>query len=246
VKVWRLENNVWCQERPAFSTVHTDWVRSVAWRPDDVRVLASGGWDKTVVIWEQAAEGSPSDWQKVEKLQLPSKVEALAWSETGGLLAVSYGDGDSTLYKENDGRYVEVAKVSEAGLQDVSNPIYSSGIADVQASGTPKVSRQTISPGDGRTFPKVGDALLMHYTGKIAADGREFDSSHKRNAPFQFEIGLGKVIDGWDQGVIQMSLGEKALLKVPYALGYGEEGAGEGVIPPKADLLFEVELLKIN
>jgi len=81
----------------------------------------------------------------------------------------------------------------------------------------------------------------MHYTGKIASSGVKFDSSLDRGTPFEFQIGLGKVIDGWDQGVIQMSLGQKALLKVPYALGYGDEGAG-GVIPPKADLLFEVEL----
>lgn len=256
VKIWCLENDSWTQERPPLAMAHTDWIRAVAWRPDEVRVLASGGWDKSVVIWEQASTGSPSGsrapsggeryWRQAARLQMAAKIEALAWSETGGVLAVSCGDGDSKLYKENDGEYVEVATVSEAGLQDIPNSLYSSSIAAVQGGGTPKVSLETISPGDGRTFPKVGDTLLMHYTGKIAADGREFDSSHKRNAPFQFQIGLGKVIDGWDQGVIQMSLGQKTLLRVPYALGYGEEGAGEGVIPPKADLLFEVELLKIN
>lgn len=259
VKIWRLEDECWSQEQPALPTAHTDWVRAVAWRPDDARVLASGSWDKSVVIWEQAVSGSPghspnggrqaSDaercWRQVAKLQLPDKVEGLAWSETGGVLAVSYGEGEGALYKDNgNGDYVEVAKVLEAGLQDVPNSLIGS-IAEAQVSG-PKVVLVPISPGDGVTFPKTGDNLTMHYIGKIAATGAKFDSSHDRQKPFEFQIGLGKVIEGWDQGVIQMSLGQKALLKVPYELGYGEEGAGNGVIPPKAELHFEVELLKIN
>merc|ERR1712106_1081567 len=208
------------------------------------------------IIWEQESVGSPSrvrqqdaggDWRKVAKIEVNDKVEAIAWSETGGVLAVSSADGETVLYKETADRdYVEVAKVSEAGLKDVPNTLGSSlAVAEVQVSG-PKVSLETISPGDGITFPKKGDNLTMHYVGKIAATRAKFDSSHDRQKPFEFQIGLGKVIDGWDQGVIQMSLGQKALLKVPYTLGYGEEGAGDGVIPPSADLLFEVELLKIN
>ena len=66
-----------------------------------------------------------------------------------------------------------------------------------------------------------------------------------RNTPFEFTIGVGQVIQGWDQGVIQMSLGEKSRIHIPSSLGYGEKGAG-GAIPPNADLIFEVELLKIN
>lgn len=248
VRVWRLENESWSQEQPPLPVKHTDWVRSVAWRPDDVRVLASGSWDKTVIIWEQERD-SEGSWREVSKLQLPNKVEGLSWSETGGVLAVSMGDGEAALYKETDGSggrsYVEVAKVDEVGLQDVPNPLVS-GIADSQiAQGATKVTLETITPGDGKTFPKTGDTLSMHYTGKLASNGLKFDSSLDRGTPFQFQIGLGKVIQGWDDGVIQMSLGQKALLKVPFDLGYGEEGAG-GVIPPKADLHFEVELLKIN
>lgn len=242
VKVWSCLSEHWSQEQPPMPIGHTDWVKAVAWRPDNVRVLASGG-DKTVIIWEQERD-SEGPWRQLTKLSLPEKIEALSWSETGGVLAVSTGDGDSALYKESgSGTYVEIAKVNEIGLQDVPNSLVS-GIAEPQATG-PKVSLETIVPGDGKTFPKTGDMLSMHYTGKIASSGVKFDSSLDRGTPFEFQIGLGKVIDGWDQGVIQMSLGQKALLKVPYALGYGDEGAG-GVIPPKADLLFEVELLKIN
>jgi FKBP-type peptidyl-prolyl cis-trans isomerase len=84
-----------------------------------------------------------------------------------------------------------------------------------------------------------------HYTGTLAADGSKFDSSLDRGDPFAFTIGVGQVIKGWDEGVIQMSLGEKAKLEIPSEMGYGSRGAG-GAIPPDADLVFEVELLKIN
>lgn len=72
----------------------------------------------------------------------------------------------------------------------------------------------------------------MHYTGTLVSDGSVFDSSHKRGRPFQFTIGVGQVIKGWDEGVLQMSLGEKATLEMTPDLGYGAAGAG-GVIPPK-------------
>merc|ERR1719265_248236 len=73
----------------------------------------------------------------------------------------------------------------------------------------------------------------MHYTGTLANGGSKFDSSRDRNEPFKFQIGVGEVIDGWDQGVMKMSVGERAVLHVPSALGYGSQGAGD-VIPPNA------------
>merc|ERR1719353_1400869 len=106
------------------------------------------------------------------------------------------------------------------------------------------VTKDTSVAGDNKTFPKKGDNLTMHYTGTLT-DGTKFDSSVDRGQPFQFTIGVGQVIRGWDEGVIQMSLGEKAKLTITSDFGYGPSGAG-GVIPPNADLIFEVELLKIN
>mmetsp|Transcript_24264 Transcript_24264/g.50436 ORF Transcript_24264/g.50436 Transcript_24264/m.50436 type:complete len:106 (-) Transcript_24264:149-466(-) len=85
----------------------------------------------------------------------------------------------------------------------------------------------------------------MHYVGTLADGGSQFDSSKSRGKPFQFVIGIGAVIQGWDEGVIGMSLGEKAILKISSDYGYGAQGAG-GAIPPNADLVFEVELLAIG
>ena len=99
--------------------------------------------------------------------------------------------------------------------------------------------------GDGENFPKKGDKLQMHYKGTLASNGTTFDSSYDRGKPFEFRIGKGKVIQGWDEGVMLMSLGEKAVLHISSDYGYGTQGAGD-VIPPNADLDFEVELLKIG
>mmetsp|Transcript_34219 Transcript_34219/g.79583 ORF Transcript_34219/g.79583 Transcript_34219/m.79583 type:complete len:110 (-) Transcript_34219:104-433(-) len=107
------------------------------------------------------------------------------------------------------------------------------------------VTKETIKAGDGTNFPKKGDKVTMHYTGTLTSNGKKFDSSVDRGTPFQTKIGVGQVIQGWDEGVPTMSLGEKAILKMTSDYGYGAAGAG-GVIPPNADLTFEVELLKIN
>uniref|UniRef100_A0A7S4DFR9 peptidylprolyl isomerase n=1 Tax=Lotharella globosa TaxID=91324 RepID=A0A7S4DFR9_9EUKA len=100
------------------------------------------------------------------------------------------------------------------------------------------VEVKTIKAGDGKTFPKQGDLLTMHYVGTLK-DGTKFDSSRDRGKPFQFTIGVGQVIRGWDEGVMKMSLGEKAKLEITSDYGYGSSGAGD-VIPPNADLDFEV------
>jgi peptidylprolyl isomerase len=88
----------------------------------------------------------------------------------------------------------------------------------------------------------------MHYTGWLwenAKKGDKFDSSLDRGKPFTFQIGVGQVIKGWDEGVLSMQVGGKRTLLIPASLGYGARGAG-GVIPPNATLLFEVELLEIR
>merc|ERR1712055_1059296 len=86
-----------------------------------------------------------------------------------------------------------------------------------------------------------GDMLSMHYTGTLE-DGKKFDSSYDRSEPFKFQIGVGQVIKGWEEGVLGMCVGEKRKLIVPPALGYGDQGAGD-IIPGGATLYFEVELI---
>jgi FKBP-type peptidyl-prolyl cis-trans isomerase FkpA len=92
---------------------------------------------------------------------------------------------------------------------------------------------------------KAGDTVEVHYTGWLAKDGKKFDSSLDRGEAFSFKLGAGMVIKGWDEGVAGMKVGGKRKLLIPAALGYGARGAGRA-IPPNADLVFEVELLKIK
>jgi peptidylprolyl isomerase len=102
-------------------------------------------------------------------------------------------------------------------------------------------------PGTGAS-PKTGQTCVMHYTGWLyenSTKGKKFDSSVDRNEPFEFKIGVGQVIRGWDEGVATMKVGGKRTLIIPPELGYGARGAG-GVIPPNATLIFDVQLLGVK
>lgn len=97
-----------------------------------------------------------------------------------------------------------------------------------------------IQKGSGKKAEK-GNMVSVHYKGQLA-DGTVFDSSYKRNAPLDFQVGVGQVIPGWDEGICLLNVGDKARLVIPSDLGYGAAGAG-GVIPPNATLVFDVELM---
>lgn len=102
---------------------------------------------------------------------------------------------------------------------------------------------QVIQKGEGKKAEK-GNTVSVHYKGQLA-DGTVFDSSYKRNAPLDFQVGVGQVIAGWDEGICLLNVGDKARLVIPSDLGYGSAGAG-GVIPPDATLVFDVELMDVK
>lgn len=144
---------------------------------------------------------------------------------------------------------VPATQTKSTGEQQAMATPKSTASASTSAPPTELVIKE-LKPGSGPAIAK-GATAEVHYTGWLydanAPDqkGAKFDSSRDRNEPFDFPLGGGQVIQGWDQGVTGMKVGEQRRLVIPPAMGYGERGAG-GVIPPNATLVFDVELLGIK
>ncbi|MBD2388052.1 FKBP-type peptidyl-prolyl cis-trans isomerase [Cylindrospermum sp. FACHB-282] len=126
-----------------------------------------------------------------------------------------------------------------------NNTLIASNImSDVNVVTTPSGLKYIeLAKGTGAT-PQKGQTVVVHYVGTLE-DGTKFDSSRDRRQPFEFKIGIGQVIKGWDEGLSTMKIGDRRQLIIPPDLGYGPRGAG-GVIPPNATLVFDVELLEIK
>jgi FKBP-type peptidyl-prolyl cis-trans isomerase len=124
------------------------------------------------------------------------------------------------------------------------SPTFSQGATMSETTTTASgLKYEDIKQGDG-DVATTGKTVSVHYTGWLT-DGKKFDSSKDRGQPFEFPLGGGRVIKGWDEGVQGMKVGGTRKLTIPPELGYGSRGAG-GVIPPSATLVFEVELLKVR
>jgi len=140
---------------------------------------------------------------------------------------------------------IATLSIATTGILSMSDDASAqSGKPVTTASGLQMIDTQA---GTGAS-PKSGQTAVVHYTGYLndnGKKGKKFDSSVDRGSPFEFPIGQGRVIKGWDEGVATMKVGGKRTLIIPPELGYGARGAG-GVIPPNATLIFDVELLGVK
>ena len=107
------------------------------------------------------------------------------------------------------------------------------------------IKQYLIHKGDKTHFPKVGDQVTVQYIGKLE-DCTVFDSSVKKGTPFKFVVGQGQVIKGWDLVITTLSKGQREMVYIPSKLAYGAKGAGNGRIPPNANLIFDIRLLSIQ
>jgi len=155
-------------------------------------------------------------------VQLEAKSEALSSNQAAGV-------GSSLVFIE-DGTNNQAAAVADALVSASEGGELSRLVVDDVVFGTGAEA-------------EVGDTVVVHYTGSLQ-NGQQFDSSYERGMPFTVELGKGRVIEGWEQGLVGMKTGGKRILVIPPALGYGAAGAGP--IPPSATLVFAVEMLEIR
>jgi len=191
-----------------------------------------GGGGKQVEVKPAALEGK----EEVSEKELRELMAAAGKEEIKGY-DLKVPPGRQAGYKQK--KEVALEEMKNLSPASLAPPPASTGVVDL---GGVKVTQ--IRKGDGQNYPQIGDTLTMHYVGKLRETKQVFDSSIARGQPFQFTIGQGMVIRGWDEGILKMSLGEKAQLVIQSEYGYG--AAGQGPIPPNADLVFDVDLLAIN
>ncbi len=178
---------------------------------------------------EKGAQDKPTTDVVLEKVSVFSKGDEYKNYDA----AKTFNEGKSKIAANNKAIAEKAEADAKKALDELKNGM------QVTPSGLYyKITKKT----EGKT-PKAGDNVQVHYAGKLT-NGTEFDSSFKRNEPLEFPVGTGRVIKGWDEGILLLKEGETATLLIPPAMGYGERGAG-GVIPPNAWLIFDVELVKV-
>ena len=155
----------------------------------------------------------------------------------GIIIALALGVGSFSLFAKEKGKQEQQITTNTQEKTPVKQEPakdYTGGITEFKS--------EVLKKGTGAVAAK-GKTVSVHYTGTLI-DGTKFDSSVDRGKPIEFELGKGMVIPGWEKGIEGMKVGEKRKLTIPYDLAYGEEGYGP--IPPKATLIFEVELMGVK
>jgi peptidylprolyl isomerase len=161
----------------------------------------------------------------------------------GALILAQVGDSKNSAAAS---QLAQTLPASTTVMEENNNLIASNTMSEANVVATPSGLKYIeLAKGDeaGAT-PQKGQTVVVHYVGMLE-NGKQFDSSRDRGQPFEFKIGIGQVIKGWDEGLSMMKIGDRRQLIIPPELGYGARGAG-GVIPPNATLLFDVELLGIK
>ncbi|MCW3167088.1 peptidylprolyl isomerase [Chryseobacterium sp. 09-1422] len=178
---------------------------------------------------EKGAQDKPKTDIVLEKVSIFSKGDEYKGYDA----AKTFNEGKSKIAANNKA----VAEKAEADAKKAIEDL-KAGMQVTESGLYYKITKKT----EGKA-PKAGDNISVHYAGKLT-NGTEFDSSFKRGEPLEFPVGTGRVIKGWDEGILLLKEGETATLLIPPAMAYGERGAG-GVIPPNAWLIFDVELVKV-
>ncbi|MBD3904132.1 putative peptidyl-prolyl cis-trans isomerase [Chryseobacterium sp. MOF25P] len=178
---------------------------------------------------EKGAQDKPKTDIVLEKVSIFSKGDEYKGYDA----AKTFTEGKGKIAANNKAMAEKAEADAKKALEDLK-----AGMQVTESGLYYKITKKT----EGKAA-KAGDNVQVHYAGKLT-NGTEFDSSFKRNEPLEFPVGTGRVIKGWDEGILLLKEGETATLLIPPAMGYGERGAG-GVIPPNAWLIFDVELVKV-
>lgn len=236
-----VEESHWVVMEPGLSYVDSTLGQGGICGPSDFVEVHYTGW-----LWEAGEDGELGKGKKFDSsvdrgapIAFPLGMSMVISGWDKGLVGMAVG-GKRSLLIEPDMGY------GEAGRPPVIPPS-STLFFDVEMVSLPKVKTETLTEGTG-AVAELGDQVNVHYTGWLwenEAKGSQFDSSANTGRPFKFTLGAGQVIQGWDQGLQGMKVGQKANLIIPASMGYGARGSGNR-IPPNANLIFEVELVSIE
>ena len=190
--------------------------------------------------------------QQIDKFDPPVVIGIVVIIFTIGLVVfLSYKVGENAPISEDR---LAPAEYNQNQTEEVSSSVSESGVGNnmnnesglikkEQVLESPKLKAEILKEGSGEGA-KIGEKVSVNYVGTLE-DETKFDSSYDRKAPFDFTLGAGQVIKGWDEGVLGMKIGEKRKLTIPPDLGYGAAGI-PGAIPPGATLIFEIERLELK